>query len=62
MMHSYISLGYLFGHTTKVLILVLMDDALVQNVVDNIRKDNTVLILVLMDDALVRPLVALPSR
>ena len=39
-----------------------MDDALVQNVVDNIRKDNTVLILVLMDDALVRPLVALPSR
>ena len=30
-----------------------MDDALVQNVVDNIRKDNTVLILVLMDDALV---------
>ena len=31
-----------------------MDDALVQNVVDNIRKDNTVLILVLMDDALVR--------
>ena len=54
MMHSYRN-GFTMSEALKVLILVLMDDALVHSRIFGNAKVCGVLILVLMDDALVPP-------
>ena len=46
----------------RVLILVLMDDALVQNIKNPMNANKIVLILVLMDDALVHTLITLENE
>ena len=53
-MHSYREADDVISFTTKVLILVLMEDALVPDTEMLEEEEDLVLILVLMEDALVR--------
>ena len=53
-MHSYLPEIILYNKTIYVLILVLMEDALVQNYDTSLEYRGVVLILVLMEDALVQ--------
>ena len=52
MMHSHMNNFTVTGYVCKVLILVVMDDALARLTYIPLSNDSSVLILVVMDDAL----------